>query len=157
MHKISLLSEVSDVYEFCYHLLNNYIFCSYLFFHDIFPIPPILSLIYFLFASATNLSFASLDNLSNFVLLSAFNFLLCISILIFLGFSQSPLMFLAPLCPCVHLIMSLHYQHWYYVLWPLYHGCKVPILLPFIEYTFVYWNDMFIPSNSSKCGSNHFC
>jgi hypothetical protein len=68
MHKISLLSEVSDVYEFFYNLLNKNIFCIYIFFQDIFPLPPVLSLIHSLFSSQADLSFALFEKLYSFVI-----------------------------------------------------------------------------------------
>jgi hypothetical protein len=78
MHKISLLSRgLSDFYEIFYHFLNNQLFCGHLLFHDIFTLPRVLSLIHSLFVSPTDLSFASIDNLSNFVLSSVSHYLLC--------------------------------------------------------------------------------
>jgi hypothetical protein len=112
MHKISLQSkEVSDVYDFLWHFLNEHFFGIYLFFQNICLLPLILSLICYLLAYATDLGFASSEHLFGFVLSSTSHCLLCVFSLLFSCFSQSLLMLLVPLYSCAHLIMSLHYQH----------------------------------------------
>jgi hypothetical protein len=108
MHKISLLS---DVYDVCWKFLNDKLLCSYLFFHDIFPLPPFLSLIHYFLTNAIALCFSILENLSDFYLSSTSHCLFCNSPILFLGLSWSLLRFLVPLCSCAHLILSMHYQH----------------------------------------------
>jgi hypothetical protein len=87
MHKICMLSkEVSDVYDFHYHFLNDQLFFSYLFFHDIFLLHTALSLIHSFLFYAIDLGFASLEHLFDFVLSSTSHFFLCNSTLLFSGF-----------------------------------------------------------------------
>jgi hypothetical protein len=94
MHKTFFLSkEVSGVYEFFYHFSNNHLFHDPLFFHEKFLLPLVLSLIPSSFASATDLSCASLEHLSEFSLSSVCHCLLCSSALLFSSFLQFLLMF----------------------------------------------------------------
>jgi hypothetical protein len=82
MHKISLLSkEVSDVYEFFYHLLNDRIFCGYILFHVVFLLPTFLNLTHSLIISTTDLGFASFGNLFDSVISSSYHYLLSNSVL----------------------------------------------------------------------------
>jgi hypothetical protein len=60
MHKKMLNKAGSDVYELCWHFLNEQLFCSYPFFHDIFLLPPTLSLIPSLLSHETDLGFVVL-------------------------------------------------------------------------------------------------
>jgi formate-dependent nitrite reductase membrane component NrfD len=135
MHKTFFLSkEVSGVYDFCWHLLNDHIFHDHLFFHDTFLLP--LAFINSWLDFVVDLSSPTLEHLSEFSPSLASCCLLFISTLLFSGLLQFLLMFHALLFTSIHWTLSLHYQLWYFGIWPLFHGCEILHLLPSLKFSF---------------------
>jgi hypothetical protein len=135
MHQNLFLSkEVSGVHELCWHFWNNQLFDKHVFFHENCLLTLVLSLIPSSFVSATDLRSAILKNLSDFALSSVSRYLLCSSTLPSSGFFSFLLMFSSVLLPCVYWTLYLHYQLWYFFLWPPYHDWRFPHLLSFPQY-----------------------
>jgi hypothetical protein len=155
MHKTFLLSkEVDGVHELYWNFWNNQLIHNHPFFHGTYHLPLVLIFLPSSFVSAIDLISATLKHLFDFSLSSVTCSMLCSSALLSSGFLPFLLTFISLLFPCVHWILSLHYQLWYSILRPPYLDWRFPHLLPFPQYASRV--DVFRPLNYEKCARDHF-